>query len=54
MMLNHTVFVSGPPKALDEDETEFLDNLEMVSTVLKDIYLLGMPASALCLSIALC
>lgn len=39
------ILISGPPKALDEDETEFLDNLETVSMVLKAIRSLGMPAS---------
>lgn len=54
MMLNSTVFLSGPPKALDEDETEFLDNLEMVSMILKDILILGMPVLEFSRSIALC
>lgn len=31
--LNFTcLIITGPPKALDEDETEFLDNYEAVSS----------------------
>lgn len=30
--------LAGPPKALDEDETEFLDKLEMVRVISLHIY----------------
>lgn len=30
-------FVAGPPKALDDDETEFLDKLEMVRLCCKNL-----------------
>jgi len=34
--------VAEPPKALDEDETEFLEKLEMVRCCLSSLYLFGM------------
>lgn len=34
-----TPFLAGPPKALDEDESEFLDKLEMVTPHLYIIYI---------------
>lgn len=30
-LMSPTFFLAGPPKALDEDESEFLDKLEMVT-----------------------
>ena len=36
---NQFFFLTGPPKALDDDETEFLEKVEMVRLIKKFIYL---------------
>lgn len=31
LIFDSSIIITGPPKALDDDETEFLDNYEAVS-----------------------